>query len=116
MILFFGNSAGGNDSITPAFLEGSAIAATNRVMNSIRLSNPLSRAQTKLAKPVVLFCLFVSFAFTAGDSCGGEFEPNPNAGLGDVIVCGKFGGSIFGFEVDPNGTEALLCEALGLNY
>ena len=26
---------------------------------------------------------------------------------------GKFGGNIFGFEVDPNGTEGLLCEAVG---
>ncbi len=82
-------------------------------MNSIRLTNPLSRAQTKLAKPVLLSCLFVSFAFAAGDSFGGEFQPNPNAGPGDVIVRGKFGGNIFGFEVDPNGTEGLLCEAVG---
>ena len=82
-------------------------------MNSIRLCNPLSRALTKLAKPVLLSCLFVSFAFAAGDSFGGEFEPNPNAGPGDVIVRGKFGGNIFGFEVDPNGTEGLLCEAVG---
>ena len=82
-------------------------------MNSIRLSNPLSRALTKLAKPVLLSCLFVSFAFAAGDSFGGEFEPNPKAGPGDVIVRGKFGGNIFGFEVDPKGTEGLLCEAVG---
>ena len=82
-------------------------------MNSIRLSNPLSRAPTKLAKPVLLSCLFVSFVLAAGDSFGSEFQPNPNAGPGDVIVRGKFGGNIFGFEVDPNGTEGLLCEAVG---
>jgi len=47
----------------------------------------------------------------AGDSL--KFQPNPNAGPGDVIVHGKFGGNIFGFEIDPNGTEGLLCEAVG---
>ena len=31
---------------------------------------------------------------------------------GDVIVHGRLGGLIFGFEVDPNGTEGLLCEAV----
>ncbi|MDQ3116107.1 MAG: hypothetical protein M3Q86_05785 [Verrucomicrobiota bacterium] len=39
------------------------------------------------------------------------FQVNPNAGTGDVIVRGKLGGFIFGFEIDPNGTEGLLCEA-----
>ena len=37
---------------------------------------------------------------------------NPNDDAGDVIVHGKLGGLIFGFEVDPNGTEGLLCEAV----
>ncbi len=41
-----------------------------------------------------------------------EFQANPNAGAGDVIVRGRLGGLIFGFEVDPNGTEGLLCEAV----
>jgi hypothetical protein len=39
-------------------------------------------------------------------------QPNPNDEAGDVIVHGQLGGLIFGFEVDPNGTEGLLCEAL----
>ncbi len=38
---------------------------------------------------------------------------NPNARAGDVIVHGQFGGNIFGFELDPDGTEGLLCEAVG---
>ena len=41
-----------------------------------------------------------------------KFQPNPNAGPGDVIVRGKLGGLIFGFEIDPNGTEGLLSEAV----
>ena len=31
---------------------------------------------------------------------------------GDVIVRGKLGGVIFGFEIDPDGTEGVLCEAV----
>ena len=32
--------------------------------------------------------------------------------MGSVIVHGKLGGLIFGFEIDPDGTEGLLCEAV----
>jgi hypothetical protein len=71
------------------------------------------------------FCLTASFVsatllgllcfgtFTARGEGVPKFQPNPNNGPGDVIVRGKFGGNIFGFEVDPNGTEGLLCEAVG---
>jgi len=41
-----------------------------------------------------------------------RFQVNPNDEPGDVIVRGRLGGLIFGFEVDPNGTEGLLCEAV----
>ncbi len=57
-------------------------------------------------------CLFGSFVGAADVSFAGEFQPNPNAGPGDVIVRGKLGGLIFGFEIDPNGTEGLLSEAV----
>jgi len=35
---------------------------------------------------------------------------NPNAGAGNIIVQTRFGGPIFGFDIDPNGTEGLLAE------
>jgi hypothetical protein len=56
-----------------------------------------------------LFCGAPLIA-TAADSA--KFQPNLKAGPGDVIVRGKLGGDIFGFEIDPNGTEGLLCEAV----
>ena len=37
---------------------------------------------------------------------------NPEAWAEDVIVHGQSGGLIFGFEIDPFGTEGLLCEAV----
>jgi hypothetical protein len=49
---------------------------------------------------------------TAGAAERSTFQANPNAGAADVIVRGKLGGLIFGFEIDPNGTEGLLSEAV----
>ena len=37
---------------------------------------------------------------------------NPNIGGNGVTVQGRFGGDIFGFDIDPNGDEGLLCEAV----
>jgi hypothetical protein len=39
------------------------------------------------------------------------FQPNPSAGAGSVLVNSKFGGQIFGFDIDQNGTEGILSEA-----
>src|SRR5215471_17072124 len=42
-----------------------------------------------------------------------KFQPRPDAGPGTVIVHSKYGGQIFGFDVDQNGTEGVLTEAGG---
>lgn len=39
-------------------------------------------------------------------------QPNPLAGAGSVVVHPKFGGIIFGFDIDPNGGEGILSEAV----
>ena len=44
-----------------------------------------------------------------------EFQPNPAAGAGSIIVQSKFGGQIFGFDIDQNGTEGVLSEAQTLS-
>jgi hypothetical protein len=44
-----------------------------------------------------------------------NFKPNPNAGPGTVLVHSKFGGQIFGFDIDQNGTEGVLSEAQTLS-
>jgi hypothetical protein len=46
---------------------------------------------------------------------GQDFQPNPSAGAGSILVHSKFGGQIFGFDIDQNGTEGILSEALGLS-
>jgi len=81
-------------------------------MKATQLSDFLFRILTRLARPVVFVCLFGFFVCAADVSFAGEFRPNPNAGPGDVIVRGKLGGLIFGFEIDPNGREGLLSEAV----
>jgi hypothetical protein len=44
-----------------------------------------------------------------------EFQPNLAAGPSGVLVHSQFGGQIFGFDIDQNGTEGLLAEAKVLN-
>ena len=44
-----------------------------------------------------------------------EFQPNPAAGSGSVIVTPKFGGAILGYDIDRNGTEGLLSEYVALS-
>ena len=39
----------------------------------------------------------------------------PQVGPGSVIVHSKFGGQIFGFDIDQNGTEGVLSEAQNLS-
>jgi hypothetical protein len=43
-----------------------------------------------------------------------ESQPNSAPGAGKLLVHSKFGGQIFGFDIDQNGTEGLLSEALML--
>ncbi|HEY6291409.1 MAG TPA: hypothetical protein VI455_07605 [Terriglobia bacterium] len=44
-----------------------------------------------------------------------EFQPNASAGPGQILVHSKFGGQIFGFDIDQNGTEGVLSEAQTLS-
>jgi hypothetical protein len=44
-----------------------------------------------------------------------EFQPNPSAGPSGILVHSQFGGQIFGFDIDQNGTEGLLAEAKTLS-
>ena len=67
---------------------------------------------TKRFISTALVGLFVCLASPTRASDQSGFQVNPNAEAGDVIVRGKLGGLIFGFEVDPNGTEGPLCEAV----
>jgi hypothetical protein len=43
-----------------------------------------------------------------------DFQPSSSAGPTGIIVHSQFGGQIFGFDIDQNGTEGLLAEAKSL--
>ncbi len=58
--------------------------------------------------PVVL-CAAAAFGQT------GTFQTKPNVGAGNIIVHSKFGGQIFGFDIDQNGSEGLLTEDKSLS-
>jgi hypothetical protein len=72
-------------------------------------------SDTSLTKRSILTALAGLFVFSASltrASDQSSFQVNPDTGASDVIVRGKLGGLIFGFEVDPDSTEGLLCEAV----
>lgn len=60
----------------------------------------------------MIAALAVCLSQPARAAAATAFQANPDAGVGDVIVRGKLGGLIFGFEIDPDSTEGLLSEAV----
>jgi hypothetical protein len=64
----------------------------------------------------VLFCL-APLTFCSAIALGqtDEFQPNSSAGPSGILVHSKFGGQIFGFDIDQDGTEGLLAEAKTLS-
>src|SRR5689334_18132755 len=90
----------------------------NAGKGSIMMCAKAARSHLKL--PAVGRCAFLclatmlcSAAMTFGQA--EEFQPNPLAGPGSIIVRSKFGGQILGFDVDQNGSEGLLSEYVTLS-
>src|SRR5689334_6775112 len=73
--------------------------------------DPFSRRMT-----VPVACALLVFlgarALSAESTSRFQAISNSAIGAGDVIVHGQSGGLIFGFGVDPFGSEGLLCEAV----
>lgn len=67
-------------------------------------------AESNLVRSVLLFLSLMIFTVTAY-SQDTVLAPNPDAGPATIFVHSKFGGQIFGFDIDQNGTEGLLSEA-----
>ena len=55
-----------------------------------------------------LLCIASTLSFT-------QDESEPATGPNNITVHSKFGGEIFGFDIDQNGTEGVLSEALSLS-
>lgn len=76
-------------------------------MHKLEIDDRTALRLRALAAMAVL-CLLVTGELAAQSSAEGNFAP---AGAGTTIVQTKFGGQIFGFDIDQNGTEGVLSEA-----
>ena len=80
---------------------------------------------TRNVSNISQFCAIsrlVSFFLAALISCSAvawgqtnEFQTNSPSGPSGILVHSQFGGQIFGFDIDQNGTEGLLAEAKTLS-
>ncbi len=77
----------------------------------MKTANHKSSRRVITAVLVSLFCAVSTLTFGQADA----FLPNPAAGAGTIIVHSKFGGQIFGFDIDQSGTEGVLSEARTLS-
>lgn len=73
------------------------------------------------SRPCVITCLrslcplLLALSGVTASAQTDEFQPAPAAGPTGVLVHSQFGGQIFGFDIDQNGSEGLLAEAKMLN-
>ena len=70
-------------------------------------SGPVMIILVHMKKKLAVLPLFCGAIVLAQDT---PFRPDPAAGPGPVIVHSKFGGRIYGYDIDQNGTEGLLSE------
>jgi len=76
----------------------------------------MRRMRSELHGNLFLVLLFALVCVLPNLSAAQADESQPNtSGAGTVIVHSKFGGQIFGFDIDENGTEGLLSEAQTLS-
>jgi len=71
------------------------------------------RRHALLPRHAILCLIAMLFAGVAAFGQTTELESSDPPGVGKVLVHSKFGGQIFGFDIDQNGTEGVLSEALG---
>lgn len=74
-------------------------------------NSPLSRVVPHCLLSALLLCSTLAFPQTSGIPAN-EILTKPATGPGKIIVHSKFGGQIYGFDIDQNGTEGLLSEAI----
>src|SRR5580658_395584 len=92
----------------------SVSAFTNSLQagNITEAANGYPQIDMRKARNLLIAILFLG---TGAFAQSRDFQPNPAAGPGTVIVHSKFGGQIFGFDIDQSGTEGLLSEDLDLS-
>jgi hypothetical protein len=82
----------------------------------MRPGNELTFSRLSAKAIRIALCLVLPAFCSAGALAQSkEFQPNLSAGPTGVLVHSQFGGQIFGFDIDQNGTEGLLAESKTLN-
>jgi len=80
----------------------------NKSVTKLSLSHYLPRKDDLGMK--MRYALLCALSFATLTQVLGQTQ-KPAVGAGSVIVQSRFGGQIFGFDIDPNGNEGILCEA-----
>ena len=81
----------------------------------IASGNHDSGRESSSAGSMFLFLIPLLFAGVGAFGQTNSFRAIRSAGAGTVLVHSKFGGQIFGFDIDQNGTEGVLSEAKDLS-
>jgi hypothetical protein len=80
-----------------------------KLLSPLRTNNP--RRHFTFIRHLLFASALMLFAVTALFGQTDESQATHDVGAGKVLVHTKFGGQIFGFDIDQNGTEGLLSEA-----
>src|SRR5580698_8577552 len=84
----------------------------NEMQNISAKSSVLCSKTALIAAKYGFFCLILAlFSTAAAFGQANESQSNSFPGAGKLLVHSKFGGQIFGFDIDQNGTEGLFCDA-----
>jgi WD40 repeat protein len=92
-----------------------AVSAVNfAAPTAIKITRKVLEAKVKFrGKFCVLSCL-AALAALIGSSClTAQAASTPSKGAGKILVHPKFGGAIFGWDLDQSGTQGILTEAGG---
>jgi hypothetical protein len=84
-----------------------AADAREQLLCPLGKTKPFSAIATRLSCCLALVVVASAMTFAQAK----EFERNPAAGPNGIFVHSQFGGQIFGFDIDQNGTEGLLSES-----
>ena len=78
----------------------------------------ISRNRTKANRTkanrtnAILSSLLAAILLCGGSAAVAQANSDSHPGAGKILVHSKFGGQIFGFDIDQNGAEGVLSEAL----
>jgi len=68
-----------------------------------------------MTRKMALVCSLLLLAAVIGYAQDDAFQSDPAAAAGSIFVHSQFGGQIFGFDIDQNGSEGVLSEAQDLS-